>query len=410
MSSKIKAVPFFGVEVNGRALNQYASDLQLIQETDKHTIGLLDVQYRGVGASNGNTKATNRWTYLKEGTPIRITYGMNPTYLDTFLGYVASYKIVKTTNDKVFAGIITTRVQYTIVGTSMPMQSTVNTAWKHISPSAIASRIAVKNGLRAIIHPYNAVYDYRMQNASDFQFLCELAKEIGYRFYVDNTDLYFVDPNVVMTQSALRDVPQFWALNSPGVKDTLESFTPTVGTTTAEVLVAKRSITGINPLTGRVLDASQQYALYEAFTSIPRQPTISKYDTTYPVESYAEAAQRLDASTLRNQYWTVADATVIGDYRVKPNKLVEFVGQGVPDDSKGLWLVKKAVHKFYMPPRLGNVASGRYNIDMKVLRNQSYTINYSTPNAMSPVMQKVGSKLVNGVWRSTNVGAQTYAS
>lgn len=410
MSSKIKASPFFGVEVNGRALGQYASDLKLIQETDKHTIALLDVHYRGLGASNGNTKATNRWTYLKENTPVRITYGWTPTYLDEFLGYVASYKIVRTTTDQVFAGIISTRVQYTLVGSSMPMQSTKNFAWKHISPSSIAARIAVKNGLRAVVHPYRAVYDYRMQNASDFHFLADLAKEIGYRFYVDNTDLYFIDPNVIMTQSATGNIPQFWALNSPGVKDTLEAFTPSVGTTTSEVLVANRSMTGINPLTGRIVDANQQYALYEAFTSIPRTPPISKYDSTYPVDSYAEAVQRLDASTLRNQYWATADATVIGDYRVKPNKLVEFVGQGVPEDNSGVWLVKSATHKLYMPPSSGNPVAGKYTIDMHVLRNQSYTLNYSTPNKLAPSTQKVASKLVNGVWRSSNVGAQAYAS
>lgn len=409
MSSKMKASPFFSVEVSGRALNQYASDLQLIQETDKHTIALLDVQYRGLGASNGNTKATNRWTYIKENTPVRITYGMYPNYTEEYLGYVASYKIVKTTTDRVFASIITTRVQYTIVGASMPMQSSVNTAWKHISPSAIASRIAVKNGLRAIIHPYRAVYDYRLQNASDFQFLCELANEIGYRFYVDNTDMYFLDPNIVMSQNTLRNIPQFWAFNTPGVKDTLESFTPSVGTTTSETLVARRSVTGINPLTGRVIDANQQYALYEAFTSIPRAPMLAKYETAYPVDSYAEAVQRLDASTLRNQYWSTAEASVIGDYRVKPNKLVEFVGQGVPEDNAGLWLVKKATHKLFMPPKSGNVAAGKYHIDMKVLRNQSYTITYSSPNVLSPVTDKIAPKLVNGVWKSTNVGAQAYA-
>lgn len=409
MSSKMKASPFFGVEVRGKALAYYASDLQIIQETDKHTIALLDVQYRGAGASNGNTKATNRWTYIKENTPIRITYGMFPNYTTEFLGYAASYKILKTTKDKVYPGIITTRVQYTIVGTSMPMQSTVNFAWKNRSPSAIAASIAVKNGLRAVIHSFDSVYKYRLQNTSDFQFLRELADEIGYRFYVDNTDLYFVDPNILMSQNTLRNIPQFWALNTPGIKDTLEDFKPSVGTTTSETLVAKRSVTGINPLTGRIIDANQQYALYEAFTSIPKAPVLSKYERRYPVDSYAEAVQRLGSSTQRNQYWTTAEACVWGDSRVKPNTLVEFVGQGVPEDNAGLWLVKSATHKLYMPPKTGNVPSGQYHIEMKVLRNQSYTINYSSPNALSPSTQQVGAKLINDVWKSTNVGAQSNA-
>jgi hypothetical protein len=100
---------------------------------------------------------------------------------------------------------------------------------------------------------------------------------------------------------------------------------------------------------------------------------------------------------------------VWGDSRVKPNSLVEFVGQGVPEDNAGLWLVKSATHKLYMPPKSGNVASGKYQIEMKVLRNQSYTINYSSPNALSPSTQQVEAKLINSVWKSTNVGAQSNA-
>lgn len=408
MSSKIKAAPFFQVEVNGAAYPYYVSNLQIIQETDKHTITLMDVLYKGPGASRGNTKARTAWSYLKEQTPIRITYGMFPNYTTDLLAYVASYKVMKTTKDQVYAGIITTRVQYTLVGVSMNMQSTVNYAWKHISPSAIASKIAVKNGLRAIVHPYKAVYDYRLQNSSDFQFLCELADEIGYRFYVDNTDLYFVDPNLVI-QNPQGNIPQFWALNTPGVKDTLENFKPTVGTTTSDKLPATRTTMGISG-SGILVSAQNQYALYEAFSTTPKTPIITKYDSTYPVESYAEAQQRLTASAQRNQYWATADAMLWGDSRVRPNHLVEFIGDGVPEDDKGFWLVQKAVHNLYMPPSSGNVVSGKYNIDVNVLRNQSYTINYASPNALSPVTKVVPAKLINGVWKSTNVGAQSYAN
>lgn len=407
MSRKFKATPFFSVEVNGVAYPYYSPNVQIIQETDKHTIMLLDVLYKGKGASRGNTKARTSWSYLKEKTPVRVTYGMNPGYLADQLGYVASYKVLRTAADKVYPGIISTRVQYTIVGTSMPMQSTVNRAWKHISPSSIAARLAVKNGLRAIIHPYSSVYDYRLQNSSDFHFLCELADEIGYRFFVDNTDLHFVDPNVVI-QANTNNVPQFWAYNTPGVKDTLEEFMPTVGTTTSDKLVATRSMSGISPA-GIFVSASQQYSLYEAFDDSPASPILSQYEN-FPVESYAEAKQRLEAATRRNQYWATANATVWGDYRVRPNQLVEFTGQGVAEDDKGFWLVQKAVHELFMPAPRGNVLSGQYHINMSVQRNQSYTINYSSPSQLATNTKPVEPRLVNGVWRSSNIGAQAYAN
>ena len=252
------------------------------------------------------------------------------------------------------------------------------------------------------------MYNYRLQNNSDFHFLCQLAEEIGYRFYVDNTDLYFVDPNLVI-QNPQGNIPQFWALNTPGVKDTLENFKPSVGTTTAETLPATRTVMGVSGA-GILVTAQNQYKLYEAFNDTPLSPIIDKYDKRYPVDSYAEAQQRLEDAAHRNQYWATADATLWGDARVRPNHLVEFIGDGVPEDDKGMWLVSKAVHNLYMPPSTGNVYSGKYNIDVKVLRNQSYTINYSSPNALSPVTKNIPAKLINGVWKSTNVGAQTYAN
>lgn len=409
MSSKMRAAPFYQVEVNGATFTPFIPNIKIIQETDKHTVAMMEVWYQGKGASRGNAKSRGAWAYLKEKTPVRITYGMYPGYLTDLLTYVASYKVLRSSKDQVYSGTIVTKVEYTLVGVSMNMQSTIHQAWKNMSPSAIASKIAVRNGLRAIIHPTKTVYNYRLQNCSDFQFLCELADEIGYRFFIDNTDLYFVDPNIVIQQKS-NNVPQFWANNSPGFKDTLEDFKPTVGTTTAEKIPATRTVAGFNGNTGIYVNARNQYSLYEAFTTAPETPIISRYEDTFPVESYQEAQERLSAASLRNQYWATADATVWGDFRVRPNHLVELVGDGVPEDEKGQWLVQKAVHRLSMPPRVGYVWGGEYHIDMKLMRNQSYTINYSTPNNQALVNQVVPAKLINGVWKSTNVGAQAYAN
>jgi hypothetical protein len=287
------------------------------------------------------------------------------------------------------------------------MQSTVNKAWKHMSPSAIAAKVAIKNGFRAIVHPYRAVYDYRLQNSSDFGFLRELAEESGYRFYVDNTDLYFVDPNVIV-QSPQNNAPQFWAFNTPGVKDTLEEFKPFIGTTTSDKLVASRRMSGLTS-SGIFVSASNQYNLYEAFSDTPASPVLSKYEG-FPVESYAEANQRLKSATARNQYWASADVTVWGDYRVKPNHLVEFVGQGVAEDDQGFWLVKRAEHELFMPPARGSVVASKYHVCMQVQRNQSYTVTYTSPSQLSPSTYVVEPRLVNGVWSSSNVGAKYYAN
>ena len=410
MSSTIKGLPFYSVALNGSTIRDYAPKLQIVQATDKHTVAFVDVLYRGVGTANLKTSVQGSWSYWKERTPVSITYGMSPTYLAQMLGYVSSYKILKTGKDHVYPNIVSTRVQYTVIGTSMSMQSTVNKAWKHISPSSIASKIAVNNSLRAVVHEYKAAIDYRLQNVSDFKFLSQLASEIGYRFYVDNTDLYFVNPANILGKANTRNIPQFWMYGTPGLKDTLTDFQPVVGTITPDGgVVAKRTLAGINPYTGLYINAQQQYELYEAFNDTVTSPTIYQNYSGGPADSYHEAKQKLSAETARNMFWITAEASVIGDYRVKPNSLVQFIGQAVPQTELGLWLVQSATHNMTMPAPTGNQETGTYSIDMTVARDQSYTTTVTTPSVYSPVMQNVPAKLVSGKWQSTNVGAQTYA-
>lgn len=396
---------YYAVDVNNKPFNFFVSAVQLIQEYGKHTIMTMDVQYTGPGASRGNAKARTSWSYLREGTPVRITYGNYPSATTTALGYVTSHAVMQTSKDPVYSGTIVNTVRYTITGTTWKMQSTVNKAWKNYSPTSIASAVAAKNGLRAVVHPVRTAYDYRLQNLSDFKFLKALADEIGYKFYVDNTDLYFVNPNIVMGSSpGSRDVPQFWRYNNPGIKDTLQEFIPTVGTTTEHNYIASRTMGGLNPSTGFYVNAKQGYDLYQAFEQGTTAPVLDQY-VGFPVESYAEAQQRLNAYTVINQYWVEAKATVIGDSRVKPNNMVQLIGTGIPEDDAGVWLVKKAVHNLTKPARSGNIRSSTYRIDMELTRNQSFILQAKQPSRTAAAAKTIPPKLVNGVWKSTNIGA-----
>lgn len=407
--NRMPSTAYYSVEVNNKPFEMYVSSVQIIQEQGKHTVMTMDVQYRGVGASRGNAKSRFGWTYLKEGTPVRITYGNYPASTTSALGYITSYTSLQSDKDKVYQGIITNTVRYTITGPTWYMQSTVNRPWKNYSPTSIASAIAVKNGLRAVVHPVKTAYDYRLQNMSDFRFLKALADEIGYTFYVDNTDLYFVNPNVIMGAAATsKNVPQFWRYNNAGLKDTLEKFMPTVGTTTEHNYVASRSMGGLNPTTGFYVNAKQGYDLFQAFEQGSQGPLLDQY-MGFPVESFDEARQRLNAYTVTNQYWVEADATVLGNCLVKPNQLVDLIGTAIPQDNAGMWLVKKAVHNLSRPARSGNIRLGSYKIDMKLVRNQAFTVQGQHPSRTAPSVQTVSSKLVNGVWKSKNVGARSHA-
>lgn len=402
-----KAVPFFDVYVNGQPLGYYAKEVEIVQEIDAHPLAFLRVQYIGTKSVQGNPGIRRSWQYIPERTPITINYGMKPGYISQFLGYVGSYKLLKNASDVAQNNLLTSTVEYTIVGTTQPMQSTVNKGWKNITPSAIAASIAVKYSFRSIIHPYNSAITYRLQNVSDFQFLSNLAKEIGYHFYVDNTDLYFVNPKVLLDRNSARNMPQFWSFNRPGLWDTIRSFNPIIGTITPDGgIVADRFITGLNPRTGNTFTTATAYDLFSSANSEAVSPTISQYYNKAPAESYYEALQKIQADINNNQYWLTADATLWGDYRVKPNTLVNLTGNGLPITESGIWLVKAVTHCIKMPAPTGARIVGEYYMYTSLMRDQVYTANTKSPANTDPVIQTVPSKLLDGVWKSTNIGAR----
>jgi len=406
----VPSIPYFEVLTNGtEPLPQYTPCVKIIQQTNAHAVALLDVVY--VGQNIANVKQ-NSWQYLKEQTPIQINYGMNPYFVYPFLGYVASYKLIRTGSDPGYNNLTTTTVQYTITGTSQVMQSTKNVAWKYTSPSTIAATIATNNGFRGVIHSYPAAINYRLQNTSDFKFLAQLADEIGYRFYIDNTDLYFVNPQLILDRSNIRNIPQFWSMNNPGIWDTIRSFTPIVGTITPDGgVVANRNVVGLNPNTNTLVQATSLADVNTSATSAtPVAPTITKYYNIAPASSYYEAAQKVTADANRNLYWNTADSTLYGDARIKPNTLLELTGAALPNDELGIWLTQGVTHELTKPAPMGSAVASTYTMDACLGRDQIYTAVTSALAETAPVVQSVPSKLVGGVWKSSNLGATTYAT
>lgn len=408
MLNSTPSLPFFEVITNGSTyMTQWTPCVQIIQATNAHLLAFLDVVYVGSNIGNSSTAtSTLTWQYLKEGTPVQINYGQNPYFIYPFLGYISSYKLIRTGSDPGYNGLTTTTVQYTITGTSQVMQSTDNQAWKYTSPSTIAGTLATRNGFRGIIYRYVSAIDYRLQNSSDFKFINQLANEIGFRFYVDNTDLYFVNPQEILDRGNNRTTPQFWSNNQPGVYDTIRSFKPIVGTITPDGgVVANRNVVGLNPSTQQLVQATAQPNVPTPTTS-----TITKYYNTAPAESYYEANQKVQADALNNLYWNTAQTELYGDARVKPNTLVNLIGSALPQNEQGLWLVQSATHCLTKPAPTGNKNTTTYIISAELVRDQIYTATTTPIANTAAVTQPVPAVLVNGIWRSSNLGATIYAT
>jgi len=413
MLNPTPSLPYFDVSINGNTpLPQYTPCVQIIEETNSHPIALLDVVYVGKNINTNQTGATNTWRYLKEQTPIQINYGQRPHFMSQFLGYVASYTLLRTGTDPGYNNVTTTTVRYTITGTSQVMQSTSNIAWKGTSPSAIAGAIATKNGFRGVIHNYVSAIPYRLQNVSDFKFLAQLADEIGYRFYIDNTDLYFVNPQQILNRSNNRSVPQFWSYNQPGLYDTIRSFTPVVGTITPDGgIVASRNVVGLNPNTKTLVQSNVTPTILASQNSSSLlAPTITQYYQAEPAESYYEATQKATADYFRNLYWNTANGELRGDARIRPNTLVNLIGTTIPVNDAGIWLVQGSTHKLTKASPTGSQYDTTYCTQVELVRDQIYTANASAISDTTDATQSVPAVLVGGVWRSSNLGATIYAT
>lgn len=413
MLNPTPSLPYFDITISGNTpLPQFTPCVRIIQKTNAHPVALLDVVYVGKNIGTATQGASNTWQYLKEQTPIRINYGQRPHYIAAFLGYVASYKLLRTGKDPGYNNLVTTTVQYTITGTSQVMQSTNNTAWKHTSPSTIAGSIAVANGFRGIIHNYIAAIDYRLQNTSDFKFIAQLADEIGFRFYIDNTDLYFINPKQILDRSNIRNIPQFWSYNQPGLWDTVRSFNPVVGTITPDGgIVANRNVVGLNPTTKSLIRSTVNPVINSSANSlVPLAPSITKYYNEAPAESYYEASQKVSGDYFRNLYWNTADAELRGDARIKPNTLVNLMGTTIPVNDAGIWLVQCATHKLTRAAPTGSNIDVTYLTETELVRDQIYTATATTFSDTDMVTQNIPSVLIGGRWRSSNLGATVYAT
>jgi hypothetical protein len=413
MLNSSPSLPYFEVFTNGiTPLPQYTPKLTIVQKTNAHPVAFLDVVYVGKSIGTSGVGTSHKWSYLKEQTPIQINYGQKPHYVVPFVGYVSSYKLIRTGKDPGYNNISTTTVQYTITGASQTMQSTNNVAWKHTSPSAIAGAIATKNGFRGIIHTYQSAIDYRLQNSSDFKFLAQLADEIGFRFYVDNTDLYFINPKQILDSRNTRNVPQFWSYNQPGLWDTVRKFTPVVGTITPDGgIVANRNVVGLNPTTNTLTQATALSSINVSPTNTtPVASYITKYYTAAPAESYYEASQKVSADSLRNIYWNTADTELRGDARIRPNTLVSLIGSALPSDDAGLWLIQCATHHLTKAAPTGSKTDATYTTETELVRDQIYTANTTALAETQDITKRVGAKLVGGKWRSANIGATVYAT
>lgn len=339
---------------------------------------------------------------IADGTPVHFTYSSSNADGYSFYGYIASHRKLSTQGASRVAGMVTLPVQYTLTGSSMPMQNAVSRSFLNTSASSIARQIATANQLAAYVTVSPRTFPAKIQAAvSDFSFLQDLAAQVGFECWVDNSLLYFVDP-AVSIDPAGSGAPLLRRDMAPGVWDSLSAFEATVGETdpSGSYLTSYTAST-LRSASGQLATASAVPVRVSPGKS--SAPAFGRVVKGRIASSYAEAQAVANAAMSTQRYWVSATATCDGDTRLRPGRTVSLAGNALPGADQGAWRICQATHRISLDPLLR--AHNTYFVDLELGRDQEDSLNLTTPR---PVAPEPGAMVLSGsAWRALSYGGGT---
>lgn len=358
-------------------------------------VQVMQVYPRAAPSQEWRTPSGPAW---REGYPVHLRYGYWADDSADWYGYVASSRVLSQPSQPAYGHAVVIPVVYTLVGTSMGMQSHRERLWRDSTASGIAREIALDHQLRPRVDLTSIRFDARMQAASDWHFLAELADRVGYRVYVDGVTLWFVDRSTAIP-AADGSVPQFWARQEPGLVDSLRDFSAVVGDTDpAGGLRPHLSTISLGRESGVLVESSYYTPRGEPSLGSTPVPTLRRRYGDIAARSWAEGEELVAADA--EYLWVEARADVNGDPRLKPGSLVDLRGDSISPAHAGPWLVRSAVHKLTLNQFVP--AHSAYVAELVLGRNRAETLSLPT-QAPAPDVPRV--VLVDGRWRAEYAGA-----
>jgi hypothetical protein len=314
--------PVTRLAIGGDQVTDFISRAEVREGYGVHAMAIIDV-----------TIPVGRTAYA-ELTPVVLDYGRSPNDMVRWYGYVHHSSVMASSSSQ------TVVTRYICIGTSLPMNTQRTRSWKNVSPTSIVRQVGRENGLRTVISPSARRLTYWAQSGqSDFTLINDLAAETGYRFWVEGTTLYFLDPRILLLGQKSQDIPVFSKNQRPGQYDTLQDLSILAGTMVprANGTTGTSSISGLDAKTGRVIQASST-------AKTGTSSFLNTITTSRAVDNYADAQALMEARTLASQGWITMQATLYGTAKVSPGTLVGISGASVSSDRQGRWMVTSTKH------------------------------------------------------------------
>lgn len=332
---------------------------------------------------------------LPEDTPVAFSWGNSLADAATWYGYVSSRQFQSTKAQIANPLAPVVPVSYTLTGISMPMQSARARAYTGITASGAARRVLHDYGVSAYIQPHPRIWPALAQGTlSDFAWLTELAGRIGYRLNVDVSAVSFADAGTDLTPNALTP-PRYTRSLQPGVWDSLIAFEPSSGQSDpAGARVATVTSYAVRPSSGVAAGVSLEPPIIGA-DGIALAPTFTRISSG-TAHSYADAAANAAATAARSRYWVYAKATVDGSSALRPGRVVELAGDGIPVADQGRWRIGCVTHALSLSA-LGSTTA-TYYAHLELGRDQYAGLGVAAPSppvAMAPAMSLIGGSWVS---------------
>lgn len=338
--------------------------LKLYLRENMHPVAQLDVLLYGQRSTHVSGWSMARRGILPEGTPVRINFGRNVSNSGTWCGYVLSAKSSTSAEGTTIANQPRLKVTYLLTGCSHKMQSQSSRAWIPSTHSYRSREIINSYGLRPHVQKSSVVQPGAAQNAtSDFQYLVQMAEDLGRRVVVDNSDVYVTTPVVSLRSNSV--VPVFEHTDLPGLTNTLYSFEDIDGTMDPEGgRFTRQESFGYNTSTGHISRVVARSGRDSAFTSL---------QTSTDNLSQALAGEDAGGAADSARLWVTANANVIGDASLKPGYEVRLTGSGLDKKSRGRWMIKEAVHDIQINPNAARLT--KFTTDLVVGRDDPHRLN-----------------------------------
>lgn len=341
---------------------------------EKHTLAMLDYP-----------APRKHRSLIPEGTPLTFTWGWAPVELRTFYGYVNHHEIIEGSDGNQF-------MRTYCLGPSMALNEPGQQSWEKVTASFIAKTVAEKWGLRSVLHRSSRVLGYFAQgNESDFAMLKRLADTVGYRFWVEGTTLFFLDPVQMLRQPSGSFTPTF-EMHRDGTGDTLQDVKVVSGSM-APGGAAVQEVYGLDGNTGALIKSTSSQVFAKRGLIRPARKKIYRGS----VGSLQEANDINESSAAKGA-WASVEASAVGTPKVLLGRLVELTGDALNDEHEGNWLVTDASHVL----DLDATKQATYYVDMSLSRNQR-AVSPANPTRFRQAFRDVSSRISRNRWKSVNL-------